>query len=280
MWKIGEQRDSIDRIVAAHPGEDEKYYLRLLLTKVKCPTTFADLRTFGGVQVQTFHETALLGDYWSMMMARNFIYDMESQKRALNAERNIVFTSDDLDACAFLNQKQKEAFNLISERVYSNKSGAFFIDGSKDIGKTFLYHALLVDIRSKGYIVLPIATSSIAASILCGGRIAHARFKISIDISDRSTRRVSKQNSLATLIRESKLIIWDETPISKQASIEGLDDLLKNIMNSSEILGEKVVVLGGDFRQMLPIVCSGTKVETINACLINSPFCHSCKSYS
>ena len=73
MWKIGEQRDSIDRIVAAHPGEDEKYYLRLLLTKVKCPTTFADLRTFGGVQVQTFHETALLGDYWSMMMARNFI---------------------------------------------------------------------------------------------------------------------------------------------------------------------------------------------------------------
>nr|XP_027101663.1 uncharacterized protein LOC113722580 [Coffea arabica] len=155
------------------------------------------------------------------------IDDMESQKRALNAERNIVFTSDDLDACAFLNQKQKEAFNLISERVYSNKSGAFFIDGSKDIGKTFLYHALLVDIRSKGYIVLPIATSSIAASILCGGRIAHARFKISIDISDRSTRRVSKQNSLATLIRESKLIIWDETPISKQASIEGLDDLLK-----------------------------------------------------
>ena len=34
MWKIREQRDSIGRIVAAHPCEGERYYLRLLLTKV------------------------------------------------------------------------------------------------------------------------------------------------------------------------------------------------------------------------------------------------------
>ena len=60
MWKIREQRDSIGRIVAALPSEGERYYLRLLLTKVRCPTSFADLKTFGGVQVQTFHEAVLL----------------------------------------------------------------------------------------------------------------------------------------------------------------------------------------------------------------------------
>ncbi|XP_027067579.1 uncharacterized protein [Coffea arabica] len=196
--------------------------------------------------------------------------DMESQTRELNVERNIIVAVANLDACIPLNQKQKEPFNVICEKVYNNKSGAFFIDGPGSTGKTFLYRALLADIRSKGHIVLTTATSGIAASILPGGRTAHLRFKIPIDISNGGTCRISKQSSLTTLIRESKLIIWDEAPMCKRAAIEALDDLLKNIMNSNEIFGGKVVVFGGDFRQTLLIVHSGTKAETVNACLINS----------
>ena len=63
MWKIREQGDSIGRIVTAHPAEGERYYLRLLLTKVRCPTSFSDLRTFNRVQVATFLEAALLRGY-------------------------------------------------------------------------------------------------------------------------------------------------------------------------------------------------------------------------
>ncbi|XP_027076803.1 uncharacterized protein [Coffea arabica] len=356
MWKICEQRDSIGRIVVAHPGKGERYYLRLLLTKVRCPTSFADLRTFAEVQVQTFREAALLRglleddnsqelclqeashfhipyemrrlfatllvysspnnppSLWSKfedVMSEDFLRcktltasqvrtkvldqingflqsmgknissfnlypldfsmdDMESQTRELNAERNISVAAADLDTCALLNQKQKEAFNVICEKVYTNKSGAFFVDGPGGTGKTFLYHALLADIRSKGHVALATATSGIAASILPGGRTAHSRFKISIDISDGGTCRISKQSSLVTLIKESKLIIWDETPMSKRAAIEALDDMLRDIMNSNKIFGEKVVVFGGDFRQTLLIVRSGTKAETINACFINS----------
>ena len=41
--------------------------------------------------------------------------------------------------------------------------------------------------------------------------------------------------------------------------IEALDTLLKDLMNTKALFGGKVLVLGGDFRQTLPVVCSGKK---------------------
>lgn len=59
--------------------------------------------------------------------------------------------------------------------------------------------------------------------------------------------------------------------MAKRTSIEALNELLQDIMNSNEIFGGKVIVLWGDFRQTLPVVKKGNKNETINATLINSP---------
>ncbi|XP_071719442.1 uncharacterized protein [Rutidosis leptorrhynchoides] len=41
-------------------------------------------------------------------------------------------------------------------------------------------------------------------------------------------------------------------------------------MDTKEIFGGKVVVLGGDFRQTLPVVPKGNRIETIAACLTRS----------
>ncbi|KAJ9557182.1 hypothetical protein OSB04_011796 [Centaurea solstitialis] len=137
----------------------------------------------------------------------------------------------------------------------ATKSGAFFIDGPGGTGKTFLYRALLAKIRSRGEIALATATTGIATSLLPGGRTAHSRFKIPLDLAEASNCRISKRSSLATLIKNSKLIIWDEAPTMKRSAIEALDDLLRDLMDSTEIFGGKVVVLGGDFR------FSGEEVE-------------------
>ena len=108
-------------------------------------------------------------------------------------------------------------------------------------------------------------------------RTAHSRFEMPIDPSEGRTCNVSKQSSLATMIRGSKLITWDKAPMSKRSAIEALNDLMQDLMNSSEIFGGKVVVFGGDFRQTLPIVRRGNQSETINACIINSPLWPSLK---
>lgn len=159
---------------------------------------------------------------------------------------------------------------MIMDAVSCNKPGCFFIDGPGGTGKTFLYRALLAKIRSEGHVALATATSSIAASLLPGGRTAHSRFKIPLDAAEGFVCKVSKQSSLAVLIRICKLIIWDEAPMEKKSAIESLDSLLRDIMDCSATFGGKVVVLGGDFRQTLPVVRLKSKTQTISACLTNS----------
>ncbi|XP_021756039.1 uncharacterized protein LOC110721203 isoform X1 [Chenopodium quinoa] len=80
-----------------------------------------------------------------------------------------------------LNAAQNVAFECIMEHVLQQKGGAFFIDGPGGTGKTFLYNALYEKIRQMNKIVLPTATSGIAAANIPSGRTAHSRFKIPVD---------------------------------------------------------------------------------------------------
>ncbi|KAG5584164.1 hypothetical protein H5410_044598 [Solanum commersonii] len=100
-----------------------------------------------------------------------------------------------------LNVQQNRAYHIILERVYSNKSGAFFIDGP-------------------GCIALATASSAVTTSILPGGRTSHSCLKITIDIDENFTWNISKQSSLATLIRDSKLIVWDEVSMAKKTRLK------------------------------------------------------------
>ena len=86
----------------------------------------------------------------------------------------------------------------------------FFVYGHGGTGKTFLWNTIINGIRSEGKIVLAVASSGIASLLLSGGRTAHSRFKIPINIEECSTCRISKQTQLSRLIEETILIVWDE----------------------------------------------------------------------
>ncbi|KAL3352294.1 hypothetical protein AABB24_020373 [Solanum stoloniferum] len=116
---------------------------------------------------------------------------VESEAKDVNFERNIVVTKEDLLLYKKLNTEQKKAYDIILQRVLTNESGAFFIDGPGGSGKTFLYRALLATVRSKGFIALATTTSGVAASILPGGRTAHSRFKIPINIDEQFSCNIS-----------------------------------------------------------------------------------------
>ncbi|CAA0811897.1 PIF1 helicase [Striga hermonthica] len=150
------------------------------------------------------------------------------------------------------------------------KKGAFFVDGPGGTGKSFLYRALLATVQSRGCIALATATSGIVASMLPRCRTAHSRFKIPIDLSDMKFCTISKQSCLGSLIRESKLIVWDEAPMAKKDAIEALNLALKDLCGCDELFGGKVVVFGGDFRQVLPVLRRATRDETVGACLSSS----------
>ncbi|XP_074306094.1 uncharacterized protein LOC141641323 [Silene latifolia] len=121
-------------------------------------------------------------------------------------------------------------------------------------------------------IVLPTATSGIAAANIPSGRTTHSRFKILVDINGSLTCDVPKQSSLAALIKETSLIIWDEASMAKKENVEALDLLLRDLCNPKIVFGGKIIVFGGDFRQVMPVVPHKPQREAVDASLVNSVF--------
>lgn len=82
---------------------------------------------------------------------------------------------------------------------------------------------------------------------------------------------------LAELIQKTSLIIWDEAPMTHRRCFEALDRTLRDLLsenapsNGLVPFGGKVVVLGGDFRQILPVVRKGSRASIIDASITNSP---------
>jgi lysophospholipid acyltransferase (LPLAT)-like uncharacterized protein len=182
-------------------------------------------------------------------------------------EQNICIDQEHLDIYGSLNKEQREGFDEILQHVRANKSQVLFVDGPGGTGKTFLYKALLARVRSEGLIAIATATSGIAASILPGGRTAHSRFKIPIKIGDNSMCSFTKQSGTAELLRRASLIIWDEVAMTKRQCVE---TSLQDIMECDLPFGGKVMVFGGDFRQVLPVVTRGTRAQVTDATLQRS----------
>lgn len=105
-----------------------------------------------------------------------------------------------------------------------------------------------------GKIVLSTATSGIAASNLPAGRRAHLRFKIPLENNSSVTCNVPKQSSLATLLKQATLIIWNEASMAKKENIKALDLRLRDVCVNHEFFGGKIVFFCGDFRQVLPVL--------------------------
>ena len=146
----------------------------------------------------------------------------------------------------------------------------FFIDGPGGTGKTFLYSALLSTIRSKGKIALAVASSGIASLLLENGRTAHSRFKIPVNLDDLSTCHISPNSELAKLIRMAQIIIWDEAPMMHKYAFEALDRSFRDILKIDLPFGNKIIVFGGDFRQILPVIRKGSRNDIVNSSLKRS----------
>ncbi|XP_021728383.1 uncharacterized protein LOC110695462 [Chenopodium quinoa] len=177
---------------------------------------------------------------------------------------------ESLTCCSRLNHEQNAAFSCIMQYVMEGKPGAFFIDGPGGIGKTFLYNALYAEVRLMNKIVLPTATSGIATSNIPSGRTAHSRFKIPLDSDASLACAVPKQGSLAALLRETSLIIWDEASMAKKHNIESLDLLLQDVCDNKIMFGGKIIVFGGDFRQVLPVVPHRSMKEAVETSIVTS----------
>jgi hypothetical protein len=175
-----------------------------------------------------------------------------------------------------LNGDQHNAYEIILNAMTNKEGKLLFVYGSGGTGKTFVWTTLLSHLRGQGKIVLAVASSGIASLLLLGGRTAHSRFKISIDLHDELTCNITQQMKVAELVCKADLIIWDEAPMMHHQAFEVVDRTLRDLMQlddaqaTEKIFGGKTVVLGGDFRQILPVVPKGGRKDIVNASLPRS----------
>lgn len=176
-----------------------------------------------------------------------------------------------------LNSEQLHAFNCITDAVLNGKPGLFFVSGYGGTCKTYLWNAIVSFIRAQKKIVLTVASSGVASLLLPGGRTAHSRFKIPCDIDDDTVCDIKRGSMLAELIESTSLVIWDEALMTHRKAFETLDRSFRDTLAvhseraEHRPFGGKVVVLGGDLRQILPVIEGGTRAQIVDAATVNSP---------
>ncbi|XP_061359756.1 uncharacterized protein LOC133303797 [Gastrolobium bilobum] len=282
---------SIGRINHFSANNVEDSYLRMLLTFQKGCTSYDDIRTINGVFFPTFKDAyyslGLLDDDNEYIDAikEEFISDdvlYQHRKRIGCPESIKNITLSEIDKVQQSNGKRLYDYpsmpHIITESLHDIQNqlvldellyDKFFLEeehrrlmnsltneqkivydkiiSAVSTGKTFIWNTLSASIRSKGEIVLNVAFSGIASLLLPGGRIAHSRFRIPVQITEDSTCNIKQDSTLAELLCTDKPF------------------------------GGKVVVLGGDFRQILPVIPHGSRQEIVHATINSSylwPHCH------
>ena len=159
------------------------------------------------------------------------------------------------------NPEQLSVYNAVMESVNNGTGGLFFVYDSGGCRKTYVWKTLIYKLRSEGKIVLPVASSSIAATLMPGGRTAHSRFKIPIVLDEESSCSIAHNSDIAELIKRTSLIIWDEAPMQHRYAFECLDRSLRDIMKSVSIERSQMP-FGG-------ITC-GDRADIVSACITRS----------
>ncbi|XP_028801370.1 uncharacterized protein LOC114756588 [Neltuma alba] len=264
-WKRREKGFAIGRITHTPPSSGELYYLRILITKVRGPTSYEDIRTVNGVLYPSFraacYALGLLDDdneyingikeasLWaSGISISDTMKEQEALKeielllqqngkslinflslpcppkcvnldvrnhlilQELNYDRDVLL-DESSRLMNLLNMEQRNVFEVVMSSINSKTGAFFFVYGYGGTGKTFLWNALTSTIRARGDIVLTVASSGIAATLLPSERTAHSRFAIPIQVNEDSVCNIKQNSPLANLIIATKLIIWDEAPM-------------------------------------------------------------------
>jgi hypothetical protein len=154
--------------------------------------------------------------------------------------------------------------DLIISNTETDCSKFVFIDGPGGTGKTYLYQCIIHEVRSEGGEVLPVASTRIAANLLKSGRTYHSKFKIPLRLNETPVSGIKPRSKDSDRLRNSQLAL----------AVDCVDRLAKEIMSNETAFGGKTFLLGGDFRQTLPIIPGADSSTIVQASLKYSKTWH------
>ena len=173
------------------------------------------------------------------------------------------------------NAEQRSAFDAIVADIRESRDATIpprarlhYVDGPGGSGKTFLYEGVIHEVHAENEIALACAFSGIAATLLPGGVTAHKLFGAGPNVSADTPSQVGAHTAQAEILRRARVVLWDEAGMSPKALFAYADKVLQDLTGNVGVpFGGKIVVVGGDWRQILPVVPFGDRAEVIAATL-------------
>ncbi|UYV84552.1 hypothetical protein LAZ67_X002596 [Cordylochernes scorpioides] len=162
------------------------------------------------------------------------------------------------DKMKSFNAEQTAAYDQIMAAVkdVTMRPKCFFIDGPGGSGKTYLYTTLMHSVRGMNQVVLPAATTGIAANLLQGGKTMHSLYGLPIPLNETSVSNIKMTTMAAGTLRKAKLFIIDECTMASNHALNTIDRLLREVMTEDKRypnqipFGGKVLILFEIFSDM------------------------------
>lgn len=99
----------------------------------------------------------------------------------------------------------------------------------------------------------------IAATSRFGGRTVHKVFQLQTPLYLDSSLNIKMQLKEDAYFKDIDVFIWDEASRAPRYTFEVMDRTWRDVTNDAELFWGKMVVLGGDFRQLLSISVNSTR---------------------
>ncbi|XP_015124346.1 uncharacterized protein LOC107046271 [Diachasma alloeum] len=229
-----------------------------------CEAHEAELRAYAQIKVFLTEEGSDISRFPNMPQIEEFVANIDETVEE-ELEQNEKIGRDQYHK---LNVKQKQIVDEILKVISSNSAGqtntCFYIDGSGGSGKTFIYTTIYHLLTGTSKSVCTMAFTGIAAILLPHGKTVHKTFGMPVPLFSDSVGNIKSQSKEAEYLKSVDVFIWDEVPMAPRYALELVDRTLRDLMNVNLPFGEKVGILGGDFRQLLPVKTHATRSEMVN----------------
>ena len=169
-----------------------------------------------------------------------------------------------------MNEDQKHLVKTILDAIDNKIGGIFAAEASGGTGKTYTFNTLLAKLRSRGEIAVAMAISGLAATFFDGGRTVHHKLKVPIKVNSTSRCNIKEKSGTAEMVMKASLFVIDEYTMGHKDLYETIDRTLKDLLDNDLPFGGKVVILGGDWKQNLPVVQNGGRADVVQACFKSS----------
>jgi len=193
--------------------------------------------------------------------------ELQSEQLAYNHEESAEQATIN---SALLNEEQRHAFDAFCTAIDSTITttipnrgevitsdptipSTYLWQAPGGTGKTFTAKSCIDYARGQNKVVLCVASSGLAATLLQGGRTAHSLLRIPIEIEEHSTCNIPTNSQRAELIRRAHAILWDEALSSHRFNFQAVDRTLRDIcgMPDTPFGGKIFIAMGKSYTTIL-----------------------------